>query len=258
MALLNFSKYQGTGNDFVMIDDRSESFDMFDASLIQRLCDRKFGIGADGLIVIREADDYDFEMFYYNADGTTSFCGNGARCAVQFAHERDICGTEVNFKAIDGEHEAQIDKQEVNLKMGSVDGIEEIAEGFFVDTGAPHVIVIAEELETKDVPQDGAAIRYNNNFKEVGTNVNFVEVIGDDVFVRTYERGVEDETLSCGTGVTATSIVLSNFGIASPVKVRTKGGILTISYEATENGFENVYLKGPAVKVFGGIIDLTV
>ena len=265
MTAIKFYKYQGTGNDFVMLDDRDQQFpynpkelDQFDNRIITRICDRKFGIGADGLILIRDHQQYDFEMIYFNADGSQSLCGNGSRCAVKFANYLGIIQNETCFLAIDGPHEAFIEKDLIHLKMGDVDRVKKLNGHWFIDTGSPHVIKFIKDLEMLDVCEEGKVIRDDRAFAPHGTNVNFVEVCDvNELFVRTYERGVENETLSCGTGVTAASLAASYENFASPVKIKTRGGSLQVSFDKVDNQkFENIYLIGPAGMVFEGTIQV--
>ncbi len=256
---IQFYKYQGTGNDFVMIDDRNNQFDKSNHQLVALLCDRKFGVGADGLILIRNHADYDFEMIYFNADGHEgSMCGNGGRAIVRFAHDLGVIGNETRFIAVDGEHLASVTLENISLKMSNVSTVEDVKGFFFMDTGSPHYVeFLNEDLTKTDVFTKGKAIRYNERFKEVGTNVNFVERLAENsLYVRTYERGVEDETLSCGTGVTACALASSYLGEKSPIAIKTLGGNLSISFEKKDNGFENIYLTGPAQKVFEGSISI--
>jgi diaminopimelate epimerase len=256
MGQLTFYKYQGTGNDFIMVDNRNGIFDKNDLSLVRKLCSRKFGIGADGLILIQNCDGLDFEMIYYNADGSQSLCGNGSRCAVNFAKALGIIGNKTNFMAIDGLHEAivQEDTGIVSLKMGNVSSVELGSDYYFINTGSPHWVKYVHGIEGFDVVMNGRAIRYNDRFEEKGTNVNFVEKLSDgSLFVRTYERGVEDETLSCGTGVTACALAASMDGMKSPVQINTLGGKLEVSYKGkADTGFTDIWLIGPAVMVFEG------
>lgn len=256
---IQFYKYQGTGNDFVMIDDRQNQFDKNDHKLVALLCDRKFGVGADGLILIRNHADYDFEMIYFNADGHEgSMCGNGGRAIVRFAHDLGVIGDQTKFIAVDGEHEATVTSETISLKMGEVTAVEESDNFFFMNTGSPHYVeFLNEDLSKTDVFAKGKKVRYNDRFKKEGTNVNFVEkTSANSLFVRTYERGVEDETLSCGTGVTACALASSYLGLESPVAIKTLGGNLSISFEKNGKSFANIFLIGPAVKVFKGEINL--
>lgn len=260
MNTLQFHKYQGTGNDFVIIDNRNNSFNRSNNALVKLLCDRKFGVGADGLMLLQNHKDYDFEMVYYNADGYEgSMCGNGGRCLVKFAYDIKAIGETTTFIAVDGEHEASVINGKVHLKMIPVNDIENNDTFDFMDTGSPHYVEYVTDIENLNVVEKGSNIRYNERFKEVGTNVNFVEINGDSqLSVRTYERGVEDETLSCGTGVTACALSASLKGHKSPIHMKVQGGELAVSFEKTKTGYNNIYLIGPAEKVYEGVwkIDL--
>lgn len=257
---LTFYKYQGTGNDFVMIDNRNNVFDKTNINLVKKLCDRKFGIGADGLILIEDLPDLDFNMVYFNSDGTQSFCGNGSRCAVSFAKYLGIIDSQAMFLSTDGEHEAWINKSgEVSLKMHDVEEIEQSASNYFINTGSPHYIVEVNDVDLVDVFIEGQKIRYNDRFRKEGTNVNFVNYKQDSLDIRTYERGVEDETLSCGTGVTASALSWADkYNVpSSKLKVNTKGGELYVAYKRTDTkGFNDIWLIGPAVMVFKGEIEI--
>lgn len=256
---LNFFKYQGTGNDFILVDNRKEHFNHANAKLIKKLCDRRFGIGADGFILLEDHEAYDFQMVYYNSDGRqSSMCGNGGRCIVQFAKDMGVIKKETTFYAIDGEHDAYIKNGLVYLKMIDVNDIEEKRDHFFMNTGSPHFVRFVEDVKNYNVFEEGKKIRYNERFKKKGTNVNFVEKTGrNKIFVRTYERGVEDETFSCGTGVTAAAISASLAGMKSPVQILTLGGELSVSFnKGAGNTFTEVYLTGPAQKVFKGTVDI--
>lgn len=254
---LQFFKYQGTGNDFVIIDNRQELFPKNDTQLVAHLCDRRFGIGADGLILLENDPNTDFKMVYFNADGAEgSMCGNGGRCLVAFAHFLGVIGNETTFNAVDGLHHATIDGDMVKLKMVDVAEIREKPNYSFLDTGSPHHVQLVEDLEHFNVPKEGAKLRYGIYGKS-GSNINFVEQSTDDTFqVRTYERGVEDETLSCGTGVTAVAIAMHQSGKTKSkvVKVKTPGGNLTISFEQQDDAYRNVFLQGPAIQVYKGLI----
>lgn len=254
---LKFYKYQGTGNDFVMIDDR-ENRHHLTAQQIQGLCDRRFGIGADGVILIRNHDSVDFEMVYYNSDGSQSFCGNGSRCALAFAEFLGIYQHQATFIAIDGEHIGKSENQQYYTKMGDVSEVEIGEEYMFINTGSPHYVIWKEDLNNFDIVKDARAIRYNDRFKAEGTNVNFVKELPEGVQVRTYERGVEDETLSCGTGVTAVTLAQAmKYDLsASELKIKVEGGELKVSFERDGNLFKNIWLIGPAEFVFKGTIDL--
>ncbi|MCH7410952.1 diaminopimelate epimerase [Belliella sp. DSM 111904] len=251
----SFYKYQGTGNDFIMIDDRNEAFPEDNLPLVQMLCDRKFGIGADGLILIRYKDGFDFEMIYFNSDGSQSMCGNGARCAVAFSKFINIIDTETKFLAIDGPHTAVVDGSLVELGMSDVNSISNAGQDYFVNTGSPHHVRFVDNVLSYPVVDQGAAVRYSDDYKPNGTNVNFVTPISDEeIHVRTYERGVENETLSCGTGVTACALVYGIKHQLNEVKILTPGGKLKVRFSAAADGsFRNIKLIGPAEQVFHGV-----
>ncbi|WP_143959428.1 diaminopimelate epimerase [Litoribacter populi] len=253
---LEFYKYQGTGNDFVMVDDRQNAFDAQNLPLINSICDRKFGVGADGLILIRNHADYDFEMVYFNADGTQSMCGNGARCAVAFSHFLGIIKEETYFLAIDGPHKAFFNEGTVHLEMGDVPGIAKDGEEFFLNTGSPHHVKFVADAAHYPVVEEGAKIRYSAKYSPRGTNVNFVEILDDqELNVRTYERGVEDETLSCGTGVTACALVHGSLSGQNNIRIKTLGGTLQVKFKKVDGErFTDVVLSGPARQVFKGSI----
>ncbi|MBC8756111.1 diaminopimelate epimerase [Kordia sp. YSTF-M3] len=254
----SFYKYQGTGNDFVLIDNRQLQFSKNDTKLVNHLCDRKFGIGADGLILLEHDAEYDFKMVYYNADGNEStMCGNGGRCIVAFANFLGVIKNETTFRAIDGKHYATIDGDVVNLQMQDVSSIEQHDGYVFLDTGSPHHVVFKEEINQFNIQKEGAAIRYGAPYFEEGTNVNFVKKLSDTEFrVRTYERGVEDETLSCGTGVTAVALAMHHLHetTANKVTLQVEGGALQVSFERDATSYKNIFLKGKATQVFKGEI----
>lgn len=259
---VEFHKYQGTGNDFVIIDNRNGLNLNLKLEQVKHLCDRKFGIGADGLMLLQDKPGFDFEMVYYNADGREgSMCGNGGRCLVKFAESIGIQQEVYKFIASDGEHEAKIGTDGiVSLKMNDVDTIINHHSDFMVDTGSPHYIKLVPQVATLDVLKRGREIRYSKDFEKAGINVNFVEQLDepDKIFVRTYERGVENETLSCGTGVTAAAIVCyHNENGFNEVEVKTLGGRLNVEFDRIEDGkFRNIYLVGPAEKVFSGMVEI--
>ncbi|UQB68554.1 diaminopimelate epimerase [Epilithonimonas zeae] len=254
---MKFYKYQGTGNDFVMIDNRLGEWDDLSIENIQKLCDRRFGIGADGLIKINSAEDVDFEVDYYNSDGSKSFCGNGARCSVAFAHFLDMIEDRTTFTAIDGIHEAEIKNGIVKLKMGDVNNINKDGNNFVLNTGSPHYVKYVEMLNNYNVYKNGNEIRNSETYKQEGINVNFVEKLSDkELFVRTYERGVEDETYSCGTGVTAAALTFMKNNNQTFVGIKVMGGNLKVYAEKNGDGFKNIWLEGPAVQVFKGETNL--
>lgn len=257
-----FHKYQGTGNDFIILDNRNKEYSSLTDKQIKELCDRKFSIGADGLILLNTKEGFDFEMKYYNADGREgTMCGNGGRCLVKFAHHLGHNKSVYKFIASDGEHEAEIAADGiVSLKMQDVPAIREKHGDFIVDTGSPHYVKMVIDVMGIDVYKKGKDIRYSKDFEEEGINVNFVEQASevDRIIVRTYERGVEDETLSCGTGVTAAALVCyHNDNGFNRVEVKTLGGELSVEYDRIdESGFENIWLCGPAERVFEGNISI--
>lgn len=256
-----FYKYQGTGNDFVMIDNRDLQFPKNDANLIERLCNRRFGIGADGLILLEGDKSTDFRMVYYNSDGReSSMCGNGGRCLVAFAKQLGVIDNEATFIATDGLHFASIDENGiVSLQMKDVDEVRLHESHVFLNTGSPHHVQIVEDLPIFDVQNEGAKIRYGNLYGEAGSNVNFVSQTGENVFrLRTYERGVEGETLSCGTGATAVAIAMKATGKtdSSLIELQVEGGVLEVSFTEKNGFFTNIFLKGPATFVFKGEINV--
>ncbi len=258
MQKFNFYKYQGAGNDFVLIDNRNTFFDIAQYQLIGEICDRRFGIGADGLMLLQNIDGYDFEMVYYNANGQPgSMCGNGGRCIVAFAKHLGIITEETNFLAVDGPHYAKInnDGNWVSLQMIDVDSVNRDDDAYVMNTGSPHYVRIVKEVSFLNVFELGKEIRNNPNYKLEGINVNFVEDKSDHLVVRTYERGVENETYACGTGATAAAlaVAIENNMIghnSTPIKVL--GGQLNIQFHYDGNMFTDVYLEGPAKMVFSG------
>ena len=255
--LLSFYKYQGTGNDFIIIDNRDLIFSKNNTKLVAKLCDRRFGIGADGLILLENDNSADFRMIYYNADGKEgSMCGNGGRCIVAFAKFLGIIESETTFLATDGLHSASINQGVVQLHMVDVEGIREKPNAIFLDTGSPHHVQMVSQLDEFDVAKEGAKLRYGL-YGENGSNINFVEQLDEATFsVRTYERGVEDETLSCGTGVTAVALAMHHTE-KTPKKeivIKTLGGDLKIAFQHNGGKYNDVYLTGPAEQVFKGEI----
>lgn len=252
---IEFFKYQGTGNDFILVDNRHSSFPKKDTKLIQAMCARRFGIGADGLILLENDSTADFRMVYYNADGREgSLCGNGGRCIASFASYLGIIGDSTSFIAADGLHEATLDGDTVNLRMQDVPEIRKKPLYLYLDTGSPHHVQLVEGLDQYPVAAEGERLRYSLYGKK-GSNINFVEQTAEDHFsVRTYERGVEAETLSCGTGVTAVALGMHHLGKTNKTRVHitTKGGSLEVMFEATNKGYCNIYLKGPARQVYRG------
>ena len=256
---LPFNKYQGTGNDFIIIDNRKGIFNPANNDLVKYLCDRRFGIGADGFILITTAQGYDYRMIYYNSDGNeSSMCGNGGRCAAAFAIRHEIASKSQKFITSDGLHEAVEEAGIIRLKMNDVTGFQLIDDHYFINTGSPHYVVFRKDVMKMDVRNRGKEIRWSNKFAPGGTNVNFAEISDTGIFVRTFERGVEDETLSCGTGVTAAAIasVLRGYFKAGKINIETPGGKLSVEFNRDEDKITDVWLCGPATFVFEGTIVL--
>lgn len=258
-----FYKYQGTGNDFILIDNRTEAIQDLSPNLIARWCDRRFGIGADGLMLLQHKEGFDFEMIYYNSDGNpSSMCGNGGRCITAFANFLGLLKEKkAYFLAVDGPHEALLTKENyVELKMTDVRASHYNSASIFLDTGSPHHIEFVAQIKGLDVYNKGKAIRNNKTYKKEGTNVNFVAIQAkNQIEVATYERGVEDETLSCGTGVTAAALAyhleFSKDHAPVPVRIQTKGGQLNVHFKYQEHLFYDIWLCGPATPVFHGFIN---
>ncbi len=255
---IGFSKYQGTGNDFVVIDNRVAGITLNKEQIVA-ICDRRFGVGSDGIILIEEDNEADFYMNFYNPDGSQSFCGNGSRCAVKFASHFLQKSELIKFRAIDGNHEARIDGDEIKIRMKDVNRVEVLDEhSFFIHTGSPHHIIYQNNIGEIDLLNEARSIRYGDKYGASGVNVNYVQPHGDELLVRTYERGVEDETYSCGTGVTAVAL---SFGYRHPefssVQVSTKGGALNVGFKNNgEGNFTDIWLCGPATFVFEGKINI--
>lgn len=254
---MQFYKYQGTGNDFIILDNRQGNLPTLSTGQIEKLCHRRFGIGADGLMILSLREGYDFAMTYYNADGKEgSMCGNGGRCMVKFAYDLGIHRSTYRFIATDGEHEAELDLNGiVRLRMTDVSAVESNLDHYVLNTGSPHFVRFQPEVQSYDVVGEGRDIRNSKKFVQEGINVNFVEVVDDHtIFVRTYERGVEDETYSCGTGVTAAAMMAAHNDTGfNQVDVQTRGGKLSVEFDKIdETHFRNVWLVGPAQFVFKG------
>lgn len=257
MKQIHFYKYQGTGNDFILFDNRAGNISLSEEQ-IKCLCDRRFGIGADGLMLLENSEDADFRMVYYNSDGGKStMCGNGGRCIVLFAYQLGMIRDQCSFTAIDGRHKGIISAhEEVALKMIDVTGYEEVLDGYFINTGSPHFVKFVVGLEHLNVFEEGQNIRTNSIFAPGGTNVNFVTENENGIAIRTYERGVENETLSCGTGVVAASLIFAlDKKDTNMVMVSAPGGNLSVSFEREQDGsYRNIWLTGKAKKVFEGSI----
>ena len=256
--ILHFEKYQATGNDFIMLDNRSGNFPANHQAQIARLCHRQFGIGADGLILIENSTAANFRMVYFNADGAPgSFCGNGSRAATRYAETLGLIKEKGSLEASDGLHQAKIDRNVIAMSMADVQNGRKILNGIFIDTGSPHYLEFRENLEAIDVFTEGKRLREHDEFSPGGTNVNFVTIKDKQrISVRTFERGVENETLSCGTGVTASAMIAAEGHGVHKISVETQGGQLEISFEKTPEGFSNVFLTGPAEKVYSGEIKI--
>lgn len=267
---LHFYKYQATGNDFILIDNRDGRYS-FTVDEIKKICDRRFGVGADGLILIEKDPAVDFKMVYYNSDGTQSLCGNGCRSAIDLASHLGIVNGKAKFSAYDGVHKATLLADGlIRVNMNDVSGWKKWGEDIFINTGSPHVVRFVKDLAEFPVVEEGKSIRYSSPFKPGGTNVNFVELKGNNrIFVRTYERGVENETLSCGTGVTAVALAAGLQGYSSPVEINVVGGKLSVEFKFSPSSispdqagtgqagiFQDIFLTGPAKMVFEGDLDL--
>jgi diaminopimelate epimerase len=255
---IQFYKYQGAGNDFVLVDNRQNMVDHNNPALIAKICDRRFGVGGDGMMFLQQKAGYDFEMVYYNADGQpSSMCGNGGRCIVAFAKYLGVIESETNFLAVDGPHYAKISAEGdwVSLQMIDVEQISRDGEAYVLNTGSPHYVLQTDDLKSKNVFHDGQAIRNNATYRQKGINVNFIEPLNGGYFVRTFERGVEDETFACGTGVTAVALAMAKHNqqtghITTPIKVL--GGDLNIRFDYDGKKFTDIFLEGPAKLVFEG------
>lgn len=258
MNPLHFYKYQGTGNDFIMLDNRSGELH-FDKSQIEKICDRRFGIGADGLILINDSEEHDFDMNYYNSDGSQSFCGNGGRCAIAFAQFLGIIKDVAIFSAIDGVHSGTFHSEDkIELGMNPPTGFKELGTDYFIHTGSPHYISFCDDLSKQNIVELGKSIRNSQAFKKEGVNVNLVQQNENSISILTYERGVEDETFSCGTGATGAALVLAKLQSTNSgtTIVFVKGGELQVIWDSINAPFDTVKLVGSAKKVYDGHIQL--
>lgn len=250
-----FNKYEGAGNDFIIIHNSPAEIDHADHKLINRLCDRRFGIGADGLILIEDREGYDFEMVFFNSDGHPStMCGNGGRCAAHFVM-KDITGKrKLTFLVGDGAHTASPEGDLIELSINDVYDIVRTPDGMVVNTGVPHLVVFTNDVDNKDVVTEGRKLRYSPVYAPAGVNVNFVQMVGERLKLRTYERGVEDETLACGTGATASAIAAALSGkiVTEQAEVMVKGGTLHIAFRISNEKVTDISLRGPATFVFSG------
>jgi diaminopimelate epimerase len=258
---VKFHKYQGAGNDFIVLNNRYNTYSALTSAQIQLLCDRHFGIGADGLMLLESLQGFDFKMVYFNSDGRQStMCGNGGRCIIRFANDQKIVGEHTQFLAVDGPHDGVVNNNgTISLKMIDVLGVEEVGADYVLQTGSPHYVVFVENADEISIVEVARKIRYNERFKGEGINVNFVQVVNEnEIYVRTYERGVEDGTLSCGTGVVASvlAFVTKQQSSLQEIAVKTKGGNLFVKFNAFEAKYTDVWLTGPAEKVFEGSVEI--
>tara|TARA_B100001093_G_scaffold518208_1_gene602291 strand:- start:3696 stop:4469 length:774 start_codon:yes stop_codon:yes gene_type:complete len=256
--IFNFYKYQGTGNDFILIDCRDINYN-FSTSDVSKICDRKFGIGSDGIMIIKDHPEFDFEMQFYNPDGTMSFCGNGTRCAVLFCFHNGLCSKKTKFLTNDGIHHGEIiDAENVKIDIVSPIKVDQLSNGDFkTNTGSPHYVKFVQDLKVSDLIDQCKAIRFSDEYKEEGINVNMAKGKEDLIEMRTYERGVENETLSCGSGVTAAALSFASFNdIDDVINVNTKGGPLKVNFKRENGHFNQVYLTGSAHFVFRGEFSL--
>lgn len=252
-----FHKYQGTGNDFIMIDDRHNKFNLDNKHYVKHLCDRRFGIGADGLILLRDHSEFDFKMIYFNANGTqSSMCGNGGRCIISFAEYLGLISEKCTFLAIDGQHEGTICDSVISIRMSDVYNVYKDGKSHVLNTGSPHYVLEVDNLDNVDIYAEGRNIRYSDKYREEGINVNFVEKTQQKILVATYERGVENQTYSCGTGVVAAAIAINGPNHTKQT-IFTKGGELQVSYKYKNGIYTDIWLSGPAVRVYEGMLPIS-
>ena len=251
-----FEKYHGAGNDFVVIDDRDQNFDVDNLELVRRMCHRRLGVGSDGLMLIRSSESADFEMIFFNPDGSRSLCGNGSRCAVDFASRLGLAGDAGKMLTTDGMHDYRVRNGRIGVSMRDVEGWKKMHGGLFFDTGSPHLVRFTPNVDDVDVEGLGRDLRYHPDFEGMhGVNVNFVSRGENGQFrMRTYERGVEGETLSCGTGATAAALAVAvEYGAVDHVQLQAPGGVLGVEFEHRDGGFNNIWLEGPTKNVFSGL-----
>lgn len=257
--ILPFYKYNGTGNDFIMIDNRSGLFDSSNTELIQKLCTRHFGVGADGLILLENHPEYDFRMVYFNSDGNEStMCGNGGRCIIRFASDLKIIQNETSFIAIDGPHKGIVKGDVISLQMQDVSSVLKTDQHTELDTGSPHYVSFMNRLPEDDFVAIARKIRRSAPYVKDGINVNFAQTSNGQITMRTYERGVEDETLACGTGATAVAIAAYHNGLVpnNSIPIQVQGGQLNVSFDSHNNQYKNIWLTGPAEYVFEGTVKI--
>lgn len=254
---MTFFKYHGNGNDFIVADNRDKKIQLSEDK-IRKICHRRFGIGSDGIILIEDMDGFDYKMVFYNPDGSQSFCGNGSRCALHYASELGIINTNTRFHAIDGIHEGRISGEKMEIHMLDVQEVEIGPDYYYLNTGSPHYVQMVKNIDEIDVYSEGMKIRYNERFKKLGTNVNFLEISGKSIRSRIYERGVENETYSSGTGTTAVALsaFLSNGELGTDIQVETKGGLINVQFKKDGDRFTDIWLSGKVEQVFEGEVDL--
>ena len=254
---IHFHKYQGTGNDFILIDDRNRSFPV-NKKLVQKLCNQKFGVGADGLILIQPHDNLDYKMVYFNSDGSQSLCGNGSRCAFAFARSLEMVGSSATFETTDGVHKIKYEDDLIHFQLFDTPKPEQLSENdWYLNTGSPHFIQIVHDVVSTEVVKKGREIRNSDEYiGQNGTNVNFAQLLPEHIKIRTYERGVENETLSCGTGATAVGLLAGLLGYQSPVRIETEGGNLFVHFKNEDDGYREIWLAGPAELVFEGSVTI--
>lgn len=254
-----FNKYEGAGNDFIIVNNTPSVIDHADHQLISRLCDRRFGIGADGFILIEQREGYDFEMVFFNSDGyPATMCGNGARCAADFVMKNLTGRRNLKFLVGDGDHTASPAGDLIDLSINDVHDTIKTPDGIVVNTGVPHLVVFRDDVDKTDIVAEGRTLRHSPLYAPAGVNVNFVQVEGERLKLRTYERGVEDETLACGTGATASAIAAALSGkiVTNHAEVRVRGGVLHIAFKINEGTVTDIRLRGPATFVFSGEIEI--
>ena len=259
---LKFDKYQGAGNDFIILNNYDGFFSKLSEHQFREMCDRHRGIGADGVILLEPSNSVDFEMKYFNSDGKlSSLCGNGARCVVLYAYKNKIINGKTKFSATDGTHEAWLTSSDkVKIQIKEIKKILKHKESFVINTGSPHYLKIMDNISDLNVKKEGSAIRYSKDFIPEGINVNFIQIKNNSNFlIRTYERGVEDETLACGTGAVAAAIVMHNIGKTSGntnIEIETLGGSLNVNFDFENSVYKNIFLEGPVKYVFSGTYKL--
>ncbi|MEQ9064449.1 MAG: diaminopimelate epimerase [Vicingaceae bacterium] len=255
--LVDFHKYHGNGNDFILIDNRSLGLKLSSIE-IKEICHRHFGIGSDGIILIENDQETDFNMVFYNPDGSQSFCGNGSRCSLHFAFNEGIIEGHAIFRAIDGIHRGEVKDFHTRIQISDIEEVKRFEDCFFVNTGSPHAIVFVENVDLIEIATEASRIRHDSRFAPDGTNVNFVEFTDNGIRSRVFERGVENETLSSGSGTTAQAICSHALkGLDSPISVSTRGGNLKVEFSFDGNGhYNNIWLVGEVNPVFKGTLSL--